>query len=87
MEEMLHKTGLSASDINQSYKDLVSALASHDPQVDLSISNAIFYRKDFAVKQPFITTNQTYYDAQVSALDFDNQSQTLETVNGSYNFV
>lgn len=85
MEEMLHKTGLSASDINQSYKDLVSALASHDPKVDLSISNAIFYRKDFAVKQPFITTNQTYYDAQVSALDFDNQSQTLGTVNGWVN--
>jgi serpin B len=85
MEAMLHKSGLSADDINQSYKNLVSALASHDPKVDLSISNAIFYRNDFTVKQPFITTNQTYYDANVSALDFSNQTQTLKTVNGWVN--
>ncbi|HEX7584365.1 MAG TPA: serpin family protein, partial [Prolixibacteraceae bacterium] len=47
MEDMLHKANLTPEDINQSYKDLVSSLTSHDPKVELSISNAIFYRNSF----------------------------------------
>ena len=85
MEEMLHKAGLTPEDINQSYKDLVSGLASHDPKVELSISNAIFYRNAFPVKDDFKTTNRNYYDAQVSGLDFSRISETLNTVNGWVN--
>jgi len=82
MEEMLHKAGLTPDDINQSYKDLVAGLASHDPKVELSISNAIFYRNTFPVKGAFKTTNRDYYDAEVSGLDFSKTSETLNTVNG-----
>lgn len=85
MEEMLHKAGLTPDDINQSYKDLVAGLASHDPKVELSISNAIFYRNNFPVKDAFKTTNQNYYQAEVSGLDFVNQLATLNTVNGWVN--
>jgi len=85
MEEMLHKANLSADDINQSYKDLVAALQSHDPKVELSISNAIFYRNTFPVKPNFITTNQNFYQAEVSGLDFTKQAATLITVNGWVN--
>ena len=82
MEKMLHKSGLTPDDINQSYKDLVGALASHDSRVELSVSNAIFYRNTFTVKNDFITTNQNYYQAEVSGLDFTKPSETLNTVNG-----
>ncbi|HET6557771.1 MAG TPA: serpin family protein [Prolixibacteraceae bacterium] len=85
MEEMLHKTGLSPEDINKSYKDLVDGLISHDPKVELSISNAIYYRNNFKVKENFVTTNQTYYQAEVEGLDFTNELQTLNTVNGWVN--
>lgn len=85
MEDMLHKTNLSPDDINQSYKDLVSALQSHDPKVELSISNAIFYRNSFPVKPDFITTNQNYYQAEVSGLDFSKSTETLNKVNGWVN--
>jgi serpin B len=85
MEEMLHKAGLTPDDINQSYKDLVAGLASHDPKVELSISNAIFYRNNFPVKDAFKTTNQNYYQAEVSGLDFLNELATLNTVNGWVN--
>ncbi|MBL7966349.1 MAG: serpin family protein [Prolixibacteraceae bacterium] len=85
MEEMLHKANLSADDINQSYKDLVAALQSHDPKVELSISNSIFYRNTFPVKPNFITTNQNFYQAEVSGLDFTKQAATLNTVNGWVN--
>lgn len=82
MEEMLHKEDLTPEDINQSYKELVEGLASHDPKVELSISNAIFYRNTFSVKNDFIRTNQNYYDAEVSGLDFSKTAETLNTVNG-----
>lgn len=85
MEDMLHKSGLAPEDINQSYKDLVAALASHDPKVELSISNAIFYRNTFSVKNNFITTNQNYYQAEVSGLDFTKTAETLDKVNGWVN--
>lgn len=85
MEDMLHKANLSPEDINQSYKDLVAALQSHDPKVELSISNAIFYRNSFSVKNDFITTNQNYYQAEVSGLDFSKTTETLNKVNGWVN--
>jgi serine protease inhibitor len=85
MEEMLHKSNLTPEDINQSYKDLVSSLSSHDPKVELSISNAIFYRNTFPVKSDFIATNQNFYQAEVSGLDFTNTTQTLEKVNAWVN--
>ncbi len=85
MEKMLHKAGLTPDDINQSYKDLVAALISHDPKVELSISNAIFYRKTFSIKNDFITTNQNYYQSVVSGLDFTKNTETLNTVNGWVN--
>jgi serpin B len=85
MESMLHKSGLTPDDINQNYKELVSALASHDPKVELSISNAIFYRNTFSVKPDFIATNQNYYNAEVAGLDFSKTSESLNTVNGWIN--
>ncbi len=78
---MLHKANLTPDEINQSYKELVDALISHDPKVALSISNAIFYRNDFSVKSDFITTNQKYYSAEVAGLDFTNANATLTRVN------
>ena len=85
MEGMLHKSGLTPDDINQNYKDLVDGLSSHDPKVELAISNAIFYRNSFNVKNNFITTNQNYYQAEVAGLDFSKTTETLNKVNGWVN--
>lgn len=85
MEQMLHKSGMTPEDLNQSYKDLVAGLISHDPKVELSISNAIYYRNTFNIKDNFITTNQNYYQAEVSGLDFTKSAEALQTVNGWVN--
>lgn len=85
IENMLHKENLTPDDINQSYKDLVEGLSSHDPKVELMISNAIFYRKTFNIKNDFITTNQNYYNAEVAGLNFSKTTETLNTVNGWVN--
>lgn len=85
MENMLHKSGISPDDINQNYKELVSALISHDPKVELNISNAIFYRNTFPVKSEFINTNKNFYEAEVSGLDFTKNTEALNTINGWVN--
>ena len=82
MEKALKVYGLTPEEINNSYFDLVNALKSLDKKVLLEIANAIFYRNDFEVENEFISTNNYYYDAEVSALDFDRQQQALETING-----
>ena len=85
MEQILHKANLAPDDINQSYKDLVTSLISHDPKVELSISNAIYYRNTFSIKNNFITTNQNYYQAEVAGLDFTNTTETLNAINSWVN--
>ncbi len=85
IENMLHKSGLTSDDINQNYKDLVSALASHDSKVELNVSNAIFYRNTFPVKDDFISANKKFYEAEVSGLDFTKNTDALNTINGWVN--
>lgn len=85
MEDMLHKSGMTPDEINENYKELVAALSSHDPKVELAISNAIFYKNTFPVKNEFITTNQNYYNAEVAGLDFSKTDETLNKVNGWVN--
>ena len=72
MESALRKQGFTVDEINTSYKSLIDALVSVDPKVLLEIANSIWYRNDFTVLPEFVTTNQNYYNAQVSSLDFSN---------------
>lgn len=81
MQETLKLAGLTAEEINESYKTLLDALLSLDEKVILNIANSIWYRDDFAVQQDFITLNQNYYDAEVSALDFADPA-SLDVING-----
>jgi serpin B len=85
MEKTLHKNNMTAEEINQSYLELIEGLVSHDPKVELSISNAIFYRNSFNIKPAFINTNKKYFAAEVQALDFNKSTETLNTVNGWVN--
>jgi len=79
MQKALGYDGLTTGDINTINKDLTTALVNADSNVAMSIANSIWIRKDFTVLDPFITTNQTYYQAQVSKLDFNPAAVT--TIN------
>ncbi|MBN2480750.1 MAG: serpin family protein [Bacteroidales bacterium] len=70
MESTLKKSGFTVDEINTSYKSLIAALVSVDPKVLLEIANSIWYRQEFSVLPEFVTVNQEYYDAEVSALNF-----------------
>jgi serine protease inhibitor len=81
MEVSLRKEGFTAEEINEMYKDLISALVSVDPNVTLNIANSIWYRNTFNVEQDFINTNREFYDAEVQALDFGDPA-ARDIING-----
>ncbi len=72
MEETLHLSGLTLEEINNSYKNLINAMISLDPKVTLDIANSIWYRDDFYVESDFLDVNRTYYNAEVTPLDFSD---------------
>jgi serine protease inhibitor len=80
MEETLRKQGLTTEQLNQSYKELMDALLSVDPKVLLEIANSIWYRNDVEVLPEFISVNQTYYNAEVNAIVFNDEAKDI--ING-----
>jgi len=50
--------GMTISDINEAYGSLVEQLLNADPKVKLALANAIFYRRGFSVKSPFLHNGQ-----------------------------
>jgi len=84
MTKTLGFTGMSETDINQSYKYIIETFSALDPKVKLQIANSIWYRNTFSVEQPFVLSNQQYFDAEVSPLDFTSPT-AVNTINGWVN--
>ncbi len=80
MEDVLHLHGLSTEDINKSYQSLINALLSVDPKVIMEIANSIWYRDDFSVEDDFLNINKTYYDAEVTQLNFSDPA-SVDIIN------
>lgn len=71
---------MTISEINEVYKSLVGQLLDIDPKVKLALANAIFYRQGFNVKNPFLSTMDSDFDAEIAGLDFSLPS-ALTTIN------
>lgn len=82
MEKTLNLYGLTSEEINESYYSLISSLKSLDEKVLIEIANAIFHHNKFYIEEDFISANEYYYNALVAPLDFGNQQQSLQTING-----
>jgi len=79
MQKALGLDGLTVAEINGIYSDLMAALVKADPTVTMNIANSIWIRKDFPVLDSFVQTNQSYYQAEVSRLEFN--AAALTTIN------
>ena len=79
-ENTFHFSGLSNHKVNKSLSKMCTALIKADPQVTFRLANSIWYRNTFHVKHHFLKTNEKYYDAEVKALNFKNQS-SIKTIN------
>jgi serine protease inhibitor len=81
IRDMLGYKGLTLDEINSVYQSLVSQLLEADPEVKLTLANAVFYRQDFDVKTLYIEAMNKSFEAEIAALDFLSPS-ALETING-----
>ncbi len=63
---------LSESDVNQAYRGLIAQLLARDGKVTFNLANSIWYERALPVKQPFVDAAKTYFDAEVSALNFSD---------------
>lgn len=80
MRATLELGGMTVAEVNESYRSLITLLRELDPQVKFQIANSIWYLQGYAIEQPFLDANHTYYDARVSALDFSSPAAAT-TIN------
>ena len=73
------------SDINSSYKSLISLLTGLDPTTEMRIANSVWYRNTLQINSAFVTASHDYFDADVSALDFAKPEQAKQAINGWVN--
>jgi serine protease inhibitor len=80
IETALKMSGMSATDINNYYRIMLSTLPSIDPTTKLSIANSLWYKTGFEVKPDFLKVNSDYFNAYIKKLDF-SQTWALDTIN------
>jgi serpin B len=72
IQNTLALSGLTIQEVNESYKSLAEYLTGLDPTVTMEIANSMWYRLGLTLKDDFIDLNTTYFDAEVSELDFSD---------------
>jgi serine protease inhibitor len=80
MFKALELQGMSLEDLNSANRALHQALEKADPGVQLAIANSLWTREGISFKPEFLQTNQQYYDAKVSTLDF-TRPEAPNTIN------
>lgn len=76
----LRLNGTSIEDLNTTCKALMQQMPLADNQVNLSIANSIWYHQDLQPLQRFLNVNDSFYNAQVQALNF-NDPTSVNTIN------
>jgi len=66
--------------LNEDSALLIKLLSNPDPQVTLSFANSIWYRKGISFLPEFLSTNKTYFNAEIQSLDFSLPSAS-DTIN------
>ena len=83
-KKVLNFNGLTQSEVNSYYNNLITNLPQLDPNTTLNIANSIWYKNTFNVLPQFLTTDSTYFHAQIASLDFTNPS-SVNTINNWVN--
>ena len=79
-EAVLNYEGLTPGEINEISRDLIRVLVTDSDGNLLEIANSIWYRQGFPVLQGFLDLNRTYFDAEISELDFSSPG-AVKTIN------
>src|SRR5437773_651127 len=80
MRSTLELDSMTVGEVNEANQSLIALLRGLDPHVQFQIANSIWYRLGFAVEQPFLDANRTYFNARVDSLDFTSPA-AAPTIN------
>ncbi len=80
MRETLELQDMTIEEVNQAYHSLIELLKDLDPRVEFLLANSIWYRNTMSFEQAFLDLNTQFFDAEVSALDFNSPS-AASTIN------
>lgn len=79
-EKALELSGMTTEEINKQANALIRTLVNADSSVRLDIANSLWGRKDIKFSPDFIKTNENFYKATTSTLDF-NSPDASKTIN------
>lgn len=72
MQETLQAQGLSLEQMNRGYQVLTDLLTHSGEEIKVSIANSLWAREGLSFHEDFLETTQTYYDAEITSLDFQS---------------
>ncbi len=81
MTNLLRLTGLDWTAINQAHAALWQALNGINPKVTLSMANSLWAEPSFPFRMAFRDAVLTYYEAEITNLDFGNTHAAAQTIN------
>ncbi len=79
-DSVLNYEGITRDEVNEITLDLINTLVTNNKDVLLEIANSIWYRSEFPVYDSFLQINSTYFNAEVTELDFSSPD-AIETIN------
>jgi serine protease inhibitor len=80
MRVALQLESISQDEINAGYKALLELLKGLDPATTLEVANSVWYRQEFPFEPAFFTAAESWFDAEVQGLDF-NDPASVTTIN------
>jgi serine protease inhibitor len=80
MARALKIEGMNHAELNSASAELLKALKSPDPKIELAIANSLWARAGVQFNDAFLTRNRQFYGAEIASLDFNNP-QSVATIN------
>lgn len=72
MAKTLDLEDMTREEVNKAFADLLTILNNPDPRVEMAVANSLWARDGVDFKEDFLRRNEDYFNAEVTALDFDD---------------
>lgn len=79
-EKLINSRGVALEDLNSRYRDLISGFYSRK-DIDICLASSLWVNREYPVREGFIETAKTWYDADVFSLDPKSPSAAKQ-ING-----
>src|SRR5262245_11125335 len=80
MSRALRIEGMNQAELNRASAELLKALKSSDPKIELAVANSLWARSGLRFNEDFLAGARQFYGAEISTLDF-NDPQSASAIN------